>query len=164
MEVERTTEALYLPDLLGGLALEASSRGLCAIHFGESESPDHPGPVVRYAERQLREYFAGERFSFDLELDLTGTPFQLAVWRALTRIPYAGTRSYRDIAIAVDRPKGFQAIGQANTRNPIPIVVPCHRVINADGSMGGYGGGPDRKHTLLELEKSHAHRFRQTAA
>jgi methylated-DNA-[protein]-cysteine S-methyltransferase len=158
-------ESLYLPDLLDGLTLAATARGLSRIHFGESAVIGSPGgPFVRKTERQLREFFAGERFLFDLELDPEGTPFQLEVWRALTKIPYAGTCSYRNIAIAVDRPKGYQAIGQANTRNPIPIIVPCHRVINADGSMGGYGGGPDRKHRLLELEKRNAHRFRETAA
>jgi O-6-methylguanine DNA methyltransferase len=162
--MERFIEALYLPDLFEGLTLEATAQGLSHIHFGKSIAADHPGPVVRNAEMQLREYFAGQRSTFDLALDLRGTPFQLAVWHALNGIPYAATRSYRDIAIAVQRPKGFQAIGQANTRNPIPIVVPCHRVINADGSMGGYGGGPDRKHTLLELERTHAYRFRETAA
>jgi methylated-DNA-[protein]-cysteine S-methyltransferase len=157
-------ESLYLPDLLDGMTLAATARGLSRIHFSESAVIGTPGPVVRKAERQLREFFAGERFLFDLELDLEGTVFQLEVWRALTKIPYAVTCSYRDIAIAVDRPKGYQAIGQANTRNPIPVIVPCHRVINADGSMGGYGGGPDRKHKLLELEKLYAHRFRETAA
>jgi methylated-DNA-[protein]-cysteine S-methyltransferase len=120
--------------------------------------------MVLRAERQLREYFNGERRLFDIPLDLEGTPFQLAVWRALMEIPYAKTSSYRHIAIAVDRPRGFQAIGQANTRNPVPIIVPCHRVINADGSLGGYGGGLDRKKELLRLEAEHAHRFRETAA
>jgi O-6-methylguanine DNA methyltransferase len=162
--VERITERLYLPDLFFGLTLEATARGLCGIVFGESQTPAHPGPTVHTAETQLREYFAGERFTFDLELDLIGTPFQLGVWRALTQIPYARTCSYRDIAVAVARPKGFQAVGHANTRNPMPIVVPCHRVINADGSMGGYGGGPARKNHLLELEQRYAHRFRETAA
>ncbi len=157
-------ETLFLPDVLDGLSLEASPRGLRRIHFGKSQTPNNPGPLVRRVERQLREFLDGERFAFDVELDLAGTPFQLGVWRALTKIPYAGTRSYRDIAVAVDRPKGYQAIGHANTRNPIPIIVPCHRVINADGSMGGYGGGPDRKYKLLELEKQYAHRFRETAA
>ena len=157
-------ESLYLPDLLDGVTLAATARGLSRVHFGESARIGTPGPVVRKAERQLREFFAGERFVFDMELDFEGTAFQIEVWRALTKIPYAGTRSYRDIAIAVDRPKGYQAIGQANTRNPVPIIVPCHRVINADGSTGGYGGGPDRKLTLLQLEKRYAHRFRETAA
>jgi O-6-methylguanine DNA methyltransferase len=163
------TESLYLPDLLSGLKLEASDRGLSAIRFdgtrgAGTRSTDQAGPIVNAAARQLREYFAGERFGFDVPLDLRGTPFQVEVWLALTRIPYAETSSYRDIAIAVNRPKGFQAIGQANTRNPVPIIVPCHRVINADGSMGGYGGGADRKFQLLELERIHAHRFRETAA
>ena len=157
-------ETLSLPDLLGGVTLEASTRGLREIRFGPASSVSAPGPTVRLAEIQLREFIAGARCVFDIPLDLQGTPFQLEVWRALSRIPYAETRSYKDIALAVNRPKGFQAIGQANTRNPIPIVVPCHRVINADGSMGGYGGGADRKRILLALEKNHAHRFRETAA
>jgi O-6-methylguanine DNA methyltransferase len=158
------TESLYLPEFLAGLTLLAGPRGLRAIQFGERSGADMPGPVVLSAGRQLREYFNGERRSFDVPLDLEGTPFQLAVWRALLEIPYAQTSSYRDIAIAVNRPKGFQAIGQANTRNPIPIIVPCHRVVNADGSPGGYGGGPDRKRELLQLEAAHAHRFRETTA
>lgn len=158
------TESLYLPEFLAGLTLLASPRGLRVIQFGERGGTDKPGPMVLSAERQLREYFNGERRSFDIPLDLEGTPFQLAVWRALLEIPYAKTRSYRDIAIAVNRPKGFQAIGQANTRNPIPIIVPCHRVVNADGSLGGYGGGRDRKRELLRLKAQHAHRFRETAA
>jgi len=158
------SESIYLPDLLGGILLEAGARGIRTIRFDPSLTADNPGPVVRAAERQLREFLAGERFAFDLPLDLAGTPFQLEVWKALARIPYAATSSYRDIARAVNRPKGFQAIGQANTRNPLPVIVPCHRVINADGSMGGYGGGLDRKRQLLELEKRHAQRFRETAA
>jgi len=155
---------LYLADFLAGLTLEASPRGLRAIRFGRRLGVDQPGPMVLTAERQLREYFSGDRRSFDLPLDLEGTPFQLTVWRALQEIPYAKTSSYRDIAIVVNRPRGYQAIGQANTRNPVPIVVPCHRVINADGSLGGYGGGLDRKRELLQLEAAHAHRFRETAA
>jgi methylated-DNA-[protein]-cysteine S-methyltransferase len=158
------TEVLRLDACLGGLTLEATDSGLCGVRFDASPRPDKPGPHVLEAARQLREYFSGERAKFDLPLAPEGTPFQLEVWRTLMKIPYAGTASYRDIAITVNRPKGFQAIGQANTRNPLPIIVPCHRVINADGSMGGYGGGVDRKRILLELEQSHAHRFRQTAA
>jgi methylated-DNA-[protein]-cysteine S-methyltransferase len=158
------TESLYLPEFLNGLTLVAGPRGLRAIRFGRQGGADERGPMVLDAGRQLREYFNGERHSFDLPLDLEGSPFQLAVWRALMEIPYAKTSSYRGIAIAVNRPKGFQAIGQANTRNPIPIIVPCHRVVNADGSLGGYGGGLDRKRELLQLEAKHAHRFRETAA
>jgi methylated-DNA-[protein]-cysteine S-methyltransferase len=158
------SETLYLPDLLGGVLLEASGRGLRTVRFDPAPAAAAPGPVVRAAELQLREFLAGERFVFDLPLDLAGTAFQLEVWRALTRIPYGATSSYRDVAQAVKRPKGFQAIGQANTRNPLPVIVPCHRVINADGSMGGYGGGLERKRQLLELEKRHAQRFQETAA
>jgi len=158
------TEVLRLDSYLDGLTLEATNSGLCGIRFDAPSQPDKPGPCVVEAARQLREYFLGERAVFDFPLAPDGTPFQLEVWRALMKIPYAETASYRDIAIAVNRPKGFQAIGQANTRNPLPMVVPCHRIINADGSMGGYGGGVDRKRILLELEQRHAHRFRQTAA
>jgi methylated-DNA-[protein]-cysteine S-methyltransferase len=126
--------------------------------------PDKPGPIVKRAELQLREYAAGERGEFDLPLDMEGSEFQIEVWQALRRIPYGETRSYRDIARAVNRPKGFQAIGQANTRNPLPIIVPCHRVIAVDGGMGGYGGGLERKRILLETENRYAHLFRETAA
>ncbi|MCU1328468.1 MAG: O-6-methylguanine methyltransferase [Bryobacterales bacterium] len=157
-------ESLYLPDFVLGLTLEASSRGLRVIRFGARVLPDKPGPTVRRAERQLREYAVGERADFDLPLDMEGSEFQIEVWQALRKIPYGETRSYRDIARAVNRPKGFQAIGQANTRNPLPIIVPCHRVIAVDGGMGGYGGGLERKRILLETENRYAHLFRETAA
>ncbi len=157
------SESLYVPELLGGLLLEASPDGLRAVRFGERPEPDAPGPVVLAAARQLREYFAGQRCDFELPLDLIGTRFQVAVWRTLLQIPYAGTASYREIAQAVERPRGYQAIGQANTRNPVAIIVPCHRVINADGSLGGYGGGANRKQQLLELEEHYAERFGKTA-
>jgi len=102
--------------------------------------------------RELEEYFAGQRRNFTFALDLRGTDFQLACWRALVAIPYGETRSYADIARAVGRPQGFRAVGMANNRNPIAIVVPCHRVIASDGSLCGYGGGLDIKRKLLELE------------
>ncbi len=163
------TESLYLPDLLGGITIEAGPGGLRKIAFGQCQpasSPAIAGPLslARRAERQLREYLAGERFSFDLPLDISGSPFQLLVWRALTNIPYGKTASYRAIAMAVNNAKGYRAIGQANHRNPVPIVVPCHRVIAADGSIGGYGGGLNRKIDLLELEERHAPRYRQATA
>ena len=156
-------------ELFGGLTLVAGPRGLRAIDFhGASGSAvtrhAAASSLLLEAERQLREYFAGERFVFDLELDPEGTPFQRAVWDAVAAIPYGETRSYRDIATAVGRPKGFRAMGQANGRNPLPIVVPCHRVINTGGALGGYGGGLDRKKTLLNLEQTHAHRYRKTTA
>jgi O-6-methylguanine DNA methyltransferase len=101
---------------------------------------------------ELKEYFVGQRRQFSFALDLRGTDFQLACWRALLAIPYGETRTYAEIARAVGRPRGFRAVGMANNRNPIAIVVPCHRVIASDGTLCGYGGGLEVKRKLLELE------------
>jgi methylated-DNA-[protein]-cysteine S-methyltransferase len=156
------TASRNVPDLLRGLTLVAGPKGLREIRFGcEGEAFDE-APVLIEAERQLREYFAGRRFDFELELDPVGTPFQLAVWNAVSAIPCGETRSYLDIAEAVGSPRGFRAMGHANGRNPLPIVIPCHRVINTGGKLGGYGGGLDIKKILLELEQTHAFRLRQT--
>ena len=103
--------------------------------------------------RQLAEYFAGERTAFDLPVRPVGSPFELAVWGQLTRIPYGETRSYGYVAEAVGEPSGAQAVGAANGRNPIAVVVPCHRVIGADGRLVGFGGGLPRKRFLLDLEQ-----------
>jgi methylated-DNA-[protein]-cysteine S-methyltransferase len=103
--------------------------------------------------RQLGEYFAGERTAFDLPLRPVGSNFELAVWDQLTRIPYGETRSYGHVARAVGEPGGAQAVGAANGRNPLAIVVPCHRVIGVDGSLVGFGGGLPRKRFLLDLEQ-----------
>ena len=102
--------------------------------------------------RQLAEYFAGERREFDLTLAPEGTPFERSVWEELRRIPFGETRSYGEIARAIGRPDAFRAVGRANGANPIPIVVPCHRVIGADGSLTGFGGGLEAKSRLLEIE------------
>jgi O-6-methylguanine DNA methyltransferase len=102
--------------------------------------------------RELDEYFAGKRRVFSMPLDLRGTEFQLQCWRALLEIPYGETRSYADIARAIGHPQAFRAVGMANNRNPIAIVVPCHRVLASNGSLCGYGGGLDIKCKLLELE------------
>jgi methylated-DNA-[protein]-cysteine S-methyltransferase len=107
---------------------------------------------------QLGEYFAGERTDFDLELSMAGTEFQRRVWRALTTIPYGETRSYGEIADQIGAHGGARAVGLANGRNPIAIIVPCHRVIGASGSLTGYGGGLGRKRALLELEKKAGNR------
>lgn len=108
------------------------------------------------AVEQLRAYFAGELTEFDLKLDLAGTVFQRKVWDALCTIPYGETRTYGDIAEQIGSPGAFRAVGLANGHNPVGIIVPCHRVIGANGSLTGYGGGLDRKKTLLDLEKSKA--------
>ena len=102
--------------------------------------------------RQLEEYFAGERKSFELPLKLTGTEFQVRVLEELQRIPYGETKSYRDIAERIGRPKAVRAVGAANGRNPIPIIIPCHRVIGSHGELTGFGGGLDTKEALLRLE------------
>ena len=109
-------------------------------------------PLLIRAAAQLTEYFMGRRASFDLPLAPEGTEFQRAVWTALTAIPMGETRSYGDIARAVGRPKASRAVGAANHRNPLPIVIPCHRVIGANGAMVGYGGGLKLKEALLGLE------------
>ncbi|MGO9086953.1 MAG: methylated-DNA--[protein]-cysteine S-methyltransferase [Candidatus Sulfotelmatobacter sp.] len=123
---------------------ERSETG--GIHFKESR--DAMWPYVA----ELEEYFAGQRRKFSFALDLRGTDFQLACWRALLAIPYGETRSYADIARAVGNPKGFRAVGMANNRNPVAIAIPCHRVIASNGTLCGYGGGLDVKRKLLELE------------
>jgi O-6-methylguanine DNA methyltransferase len=167
-----TLHSTILTSPVGPLFLAASDRGLVALEFdvrlpgqqtirpnprdlrAESKSQrfsESPAGLSGYA-RELEEYFAGKRREFTFPLDLRGTDFQVACWRALLAIPYGETRSYADIARAVGRPKGFRAVGMANNRNRIAIVVPCHRVIASDGSLCGYGGGLDIKRRLLELE------------
>ena len=146
---------------IGPLGLVATDEGLRAVSWRGDETsvklpddmvedPDHP--VLRQAAHQLGEYFEGDRTSFDVPLDLRGTPFQEAAWRALGDIPYGSTRSYGEQAALIGRPKAVRAIGQANGRNPVPIVLPCHRVIGADGSLTGFGGGLDLKTQLLQHE------------
>ena len=113
-------------------------------------------PVIMEAFRQLSDYFDGELKTFDLPLKPEGTPFQLKVWEALRTIPYGETRSYGDIARQIGNPKACRAVGMGNHNNPIAIVVPCHRVVGADGSLTGYGGGLPIKRQLLELENHYS--------
>lgn len=136
--------------------------GLLAVHFGSDRDEllrrVRGGPVAwtdgaaSPSRRQLAEYFAGNRQAFDLKLAPQGTPFQRAVWRALGEIPFGTTCCYADIARRIGRPTAVRAVGAANGRNPVAIVVPCHRVIGRDGSLTGYAGGLDRKRWLLEHE------------
>lgn len=139
---------------VGILRLIAENGFLTGLFFGGEgcEGPDD-SPVLDAAERQLAEYFDGKRRSFDLPLNLKGTKFQRAVWQALTKIPYGGTVSYGDIAREIGNPKACRAVGMANHRNPVSIIVPCHRVVGGDGSLTGYGGGLEIKRALLELER-----------
>lgn len=144
---------------VGRLTVAATDAGLHAIEFPENRHPqrragwvegDHP--LLRQARGQLDEYFAGTRRTFDLPLSPRGTPFQRQVWLALASIPYGRTESYAQLAARVERPAAMRAVGGANGRNPLPIVLPCHRVIGADGSLTGFGGGLPTKRFLLQLE------------
>ena len=148
---------------IGELLLAGDEDALCNIGFpskrgtvvaGADWEPN-PAPFVD-ATRQLGDYFAGKRRAFDLPLAPTGTPFQCAVLAALQQIPYGETRSYGELAKAVGRPRASRAVGAANGRNPLPIVIPCHRAIGSDGSLTGFGGGLPTKRFLLDLERRHA--------
>jgi O-6-methylguanine DNA methyltransferase len=155
---EVTTEVTVVDDL--NLRLVANDFGLRAIDF-EPWRPmqdTRPGthPIASEAVRQLRAYFAGQLRQFDLPLNMRGTDFQLRVWRELESIPYGETRSYSQIAAAIKAPQAVRAVGAANGANPIPIIVPCHRVIGSSGKLVGYGGGLPLKKRLLALEGARA--------
>ena len=111
--------------------------------------------LLSMATIQLDEYFQGKRTTFSLPFKLTGTPFQLAVWKELQNIPYGKTTSYKEIAQKINKPKAYRAVGMSNNKNPLPIIIPCHRVIGSNGKLIGYAGGLKLKNYLLELEKSH---------
>jgi methylated-DNA-[protein]-cysteine S-methyltransferase len=146
---------------VGKLKLIASSKSLVAILWErdrpdrvklEAAKPDPEHPILCETERQLTQYFAGKRSEFQLPLEPRGTEFQLKVWRALRAIPYGQTRSYLDLARAIGSPRAARAVGLANSKNPLSIVVPCHRAIGADGSLTGFAGGLGAKAALLALE------------
>ena len=151
-----------LPEPMGELRLVSDGTALTRIDFPPepgSDQPPVPGqraddlPVLRTAAAELREYFAGRRTEFTVPLALAGTPFQQAVWAELGRIPYGATWSYAELARRIGNPQARRAVGAANGRNPVPIIVPCHRVIGTGGSLTGYGGGLPRKQQLLALEQ-----------
>ena len=138
---------------IGRLTLVASEHGLRAVDWGAAtKRRKQDSPLLQAAAMQLEEYFAGTRRALDLPLDLRGTPFQLRAWRALAEIPFGTTVTYGEQARRIGVPRAVRAIGAANGRNPLPIVLPCHRVIGADGSLTGYGGGLDVKRWLLAHE------------
>ena len=140
---------IYSP--VGPLPLFAEDDFLTALGYGDSGGDDDI-PLFREARRQLDEYFDGQRQTFHLPLRPEGTEFQKKVWQVLCRIPYGQVISYRELATRVGAPRAFQAVGQANGHNPLPILIPCHRVIAANGTLGGYSGGLERKRFLLHLE------------
>ena len=146
----------YIDSPIGPLLLARDEPGITAISFHPADARDEwtrDDSAFDDAATQLREYFAGKRTTFDLPLAPRGTAFQLAVWDQLRRIPYGQTRSYREIAVAIGKPDAIRAVGAANGANPLPIVVPCHRVIGSNGSLTGFGGGLAAKRFLLDLEQ-----------
>jgi AraC family transcriptional regulator of adaptative response/methylated-DNA-[protein]-cysteine methyltransferase len=170
----RCTWIEWIDTPLGTMVAGAGDNGLCLLEFADGRPVDAqlaglrrraggallpaPHPHLTTLARVLGEYFAGARRDFTLPVDAAGTPFEERVWNELRRIPYGETRSYADVAAAVDRPAGMRAVGLANGRNRVAIVIPCHRVVNKSGELGGYGGGLWRKRRLLQLEREHARR------
>lgn len=156
------TAQLTIDTPLGQVLLARTAKGLAGLWFEGQKH--HPGPlaapcvaddpVLRQAAGELRRYFVGESASFDVPLDLQGTAFQRSVWRALLAIRPGGTRSYGDIARALGAAPAVRAVGGAVGRNPVSVIVPCHRVVGSDGSLTGYAGGTDRKRALLDLERA----------
>lgn len=149
----------YVDSPIGRLLLVGRPGVLTGLYVADHEKCRLPAAdwvedasIFDVAVAQLREYFAGRRTDFDLQVELDGTPFQTTVWSALREIPYGETWSYGELARHIGHPTGFRAVGMANGRNPVSIVVPCHRVIGSDGSMTGYGWGNDRKTWLLAHE------------
>lgn len=140
---------------VGILALQAEDGAITKLYLPGGALPgggEEESALLRQGREQVLEYLSGKRRTFDLPLAPAGTPFQRSVWRALLAIPYGETRSYRDIALALDNPRAVRAVGQANHHNPIPILIPCHRVVGADGTLTGYAGGLALKEKLLRLE------------
>ena len=154
--------------LLEKVFVASTERGVCMVDFLTSEKvflrrlrERFPGKTIRDNRRnrdalnQLKKYLNGELQRFDCKLDFKGTTFQKKVWSALAKIPYGQTRSYKEIARAIGYPKAFRAVGNANGRNSIPLILPCHRVIESNGDLGGFGHGIEIKRRLLDFEKAH---------
>jgi methylated-DNA-[protein]-cysteine S-methyltransferase len=154
--------------LLKKVFVASTEKGVCMVDFLKSEKvflkrlkERFPGMIIRGDQKnrnvlsQLKKYLKGELQCFDCQLDFKGTPFQRKVWSALAKIPYGQTRSYKEIAEAIGHPKAFRAVGNANGKNFIPLIIPCHRVIEGNGGLGGFGHGVKVKKQLLDFEKAH---------
>lgn len=142
---------------IGILTLQADEEAIKEIAFGDKKvegASEQETPLLERAQKELEEYFRGERSTFTVPIQPEGTEFQKKVWQALLEIPYGETRTYGEIAAAVGNPKASRAVGMANHNNPIPVIIPCHRVVGKNGSLTGYAGGLDKKTALLELERS----------
>jgi O-6-methylguanine DNA methyltransferase len=149
--------------------IASTEKGVCMVDYLKPEKvflkelkKQFPGEIIKNDQKnkealsQLKKYARGELKHFQCRLDLKGTPFQKRVWSALTKIPYGKTRSYQEVARAIGHPKAFRAVGNANGNNPAPLIVPCHRVIESNGGLGGFGHGLKVKKQLLDFEKAHA--------
>lgn len=145
-------------EMIGDITIEQCEKGISAVCWGhvKGRGREMETPLLAKAFSELEEYLDGKRRDFDVPLALEGTPFQVSVYEALRAIPYGKTVSYEDVAIAVGRPLACRAVGQANHKNPIPLFVPCHRVVNKNGGLGGFAPGLDFKRALLALEKRNA--------
>jgi methylated-DNA-[protein]-cysteine S-methyltransferase len=141
---------------VGPLTLEGDDRVLTRVGFGDSAAPQGDAAAVSATAIQLEQYFAGERTEFDLDLELDGTPFERRVWDEVRAIPYGQTATYAEIARRIGRPDACRAVGRANGRNPLAVIVPCHRVVGSGGSLTGYAGGIEMKRALLDLERGAA--------
>ena len=141
---------------IGNIGIRADESGVCALVFRPDGDQNDASPLLDWAQRELEEYFAGRRRDFSVPLSIAGTPFQQKVWRALCAIPYGETRSYGEIAKAIGNDKAARAVGMANNKNPIGILIPCHRVVGANGKLVGYAGGMEKKEFLLELERNNS--------
>lgn len=146
---------MYYNSAIGPLKIIADEEAITAIEFTKEMEEDNPNAMCEVCVQQLIEYFDGVRTTFSIAVDPQGTLFQKRVWNALKKIPYGQTCSYKQIAIACGNEKASRAIGMANNRNPIPIIIPCHRVVGSNGKLVGYAGGLDKKTLLLELEQNH---------
>lgn len=140
---------------LGIIGIRENNKSITNIYFSKVDTNDNieETDLIKKCFKQLKEYFEGSRTKFDLPLDIKGTEFQNKVWDELLKIPYGEVKSYKDIAIAIGNEKAYRAIGMANNKNPIPIIIPCHRVIGSNGKLVGYAGGLNIKEKLLNIEK-----------
>ncbi len=160
--IKHIKNLFYYSTGIGKIGIADNEEAITSVYFAGENDPQYEENVhinetglIREAAAQLIDYLDGKRRAFEVPIAMNGTEFQQAVWNALREIPYGETRSYRQIAERIGRPKACRAVGMANNRNPVAIIVPCHRVIGADGSLVGYGGGLDIKVRLLKLEKQH---------
>ena len=166
--MEKVYYSFFDTSLLGKVFVASTERGVCMVDFLKSEKTflkrlreKFSGKLIRDDQKnrnvlnQLRKYLKGDLKRFDCKLDLKGTSFQKKVWTALSRIPYGQTRSYKEVAQAISHPKAFRAVGNSNGQNSIPLIIPCHRVIESNGGLGGFGHGVKVKRQLLDFEKTH---------